>query len=278
MSTPYHPETDGQTERLNAVMEQYLRHYVSYQQEDWVTWLPMAEFAANNQESATTRVSPFCANYGYHPRFNLDLARQHGRHSPQVIDAKGFANRMADLNSHLQVQMRVAQDRYEGTINKSRLAAPVFRVGDKVYVSARNIQTARNSHKLDWKRIGPYPVTERVSPYAYRIAFPKSVKIHPVRSITELDLAHSDPLPGQAIVPPPPVVVEGHEEHAVDEVLDSRILRKEPQYLVQWTGYVEATWNKAEYMVGLASVRDFHKHYPEKPGPWVFKARGCSPM
>ena len=117
-----------------------------------------------------------------------------------------------------------------------------------------------------------------MSPYAYRIAFPKSVKIHLARSITELDLAHSDPLPGQAIVPPPPVVVEGHEEHAMNEVLDSSILRKELQYLVQWTGYAEATWNKAEYMVGLASVRDFHKHYPEKPGPWVFKACGCSPI
>ena len=117
-----------------------------------------------------------------------------------------------------------------------------------------------------------------MSPYAYPIAFPKSVKIHPVRSITELDLAHSDPFPGQAIVPPLPVVVEGHKEHAVDEVLDSRILRKEPQYLVQWTGYAEATWNKAEYMVGLASVRDFHKHYPEKLRPLVFKAHGCSPM
>ena len=54
ISTPYHPETDGQSERLNAVMEQYSRHYVSYQQEHWIKWLPMAEFAAHNQEAAVT--------------------------------------------------------------------------------------------------------------------------------------------------------------------------------------------------------------------------------
>ncbi|KAI0996661.1 Transposon Ty3-I Gag-Pol polyprotein [Podosphaera aphanis] len=54
MSTAFHPETDGQTERFNALMEQYLRSYVSYQQDDWVKWLPMAEFAANNYVSTST--------------------------------------------------------------------------------------------------------------------------------------------------------------------------------------------------------------------------------
>jgi len=276
MSTPYHPETDGQTERLNAVMEQYLRHYVSYQQEDWVKWLPMAEFAANNQKAAATRVSSFFANYGFHPGFDLDLSRQ--GHSPQLLDAKEFAARIADLNRYLQIQMRVAQDRYENSVNKSRVAAPLFKIGDKVYVSAKNIRTTRNSRKLDWKRMGPYSVTEMLSPYAYRTAFPESVKIHPVRSITELELAPSDPLPGQTIPPPPAVVVDGHEEHAVDEILDSRVFRKEPQYLVKWTGYTDATWNKAEYITGLASVDAFHKGYPWKPGPWVFKARRSSPL
>ena len=64
MSTPYHPETDGQTERLNAVMEQYLRHYVSYQQQDWAKWLPIAEFAANNQQSGAIEVSLFSLTMG----------------------------------------------------------------------------------------------------------------------------------------------------------------------------------------------------------------------
>ncbi|KAG0154825.1 hypothetical protein PDIDSM_395 [Penicillium digitatum] len=67
LSTAYHPETDGQTERANAVLEQYLRAYVSYLQDDWSEWLPLAEFTSNSHYSESTRVSPFYANYGFHP-------------------------------------------------------------------------------------------------------------------------------------------------------------------------------------------------------------------
>ena len=59
LSTAFHPETDGQTERANQTMEQYLRAFVSHQQDDWSDWLPMAEFAANNQQSETTQTTPF---------------------------------------------------------------------------------------------------------------------------------------------------------------------------------------------------------------------------
>ena len=68
LSTPYHAPTDGQTERFNAVMEQFLRVSVNYLQDDWEKWLPLAEFAANNQDSETTGVFPFFANFGYDSR------------------------------------------------------------------------------------------------------------------------------------------------------------------------------------------------------------------
>ena len=67
MSTAFHPQTDGQTERLNQTLEQYLRCYLSYQQDNWVTLLPLAQFAYNSAKSETTQTSPFYANYGYHP-------------------------------------------------------------------------------------------------------------------------------------------------------------------------------------------------------------------
>ena len=74
LSTAFHPETDGQTERANAVMEQYLRAHVSYLQDDWSKWLPLAEFVANNQASETTGVSPFFGRYGQDPRWQCDLS------------------------------------------------------------------------------------------------------------------------------------------------------------------------------------------------------------
>ena len=68
----YHLEGDSQTECINQVLEQYLRAYTNYQQDDWATLLPLVEFAYNNVPSATTGVSPFFANKGYHPNLSMD--------------------------------------------------------------------------------------------------------------------------------------------------------------------------------------------------------------
>ena len=72
LSTAHHPETDGQTERQNQELERYLQSYVNYLQDDWVQWLSLAEFAANNTVSESSRMTPFFANKRYHPRLSLD--------------------------------------------------------------------------------------------------------------------------------------------------------------------------------------------------------------
>jgi transposase InsO family protein len=72
LSTAFHPETDGQTERINSVMEQYLRAYINYQQDNWAQYLPLAKFAANNHVSKTTGLSPFFTNYGMHPKLDFE--------------------------------------------------------------------------------------------------------------------------------------------------------------------------------------------------------------
>src|SRR5258706_2291184 len=74
-SIAFHPQTDSQTEKFNAVMEQYLRSYINYLQDDWAEGIPLAEFAANNQVSETTEVSPFFANYGYDPQWTDESQR-----------------------------------------------------------------------------------------------------------------------------------------------------------------------------------------------------------
>ncbi|KAG0155926.1 hypothetical protein PDIDSM_3099 [Penicillium digitatum] len=100
LSTAYHPETDGQTERANAVLEQYLRAYVSYLQDDWSEWLPLAEFTANSHYSESTRVSPFYANYGFHPRIGFEPS-QPASH-PATRDAEKFATRMQELTEYVR--------------------------------------------------------------------------------------------------------------------------------------------------------------------------------
>src|SRR5260221_12479333 len=89
----YHPEGDGQTECLNQVLEQYLRAYMNYQQDDWSSLLPLAEFAYNNATNEMTRVSPFFANKGYHPSFMTEPNEQVS--SPE---AQCFISALDDLN------------------------------------------------------------------------------------------------------------------------------------------------------------------------------------
>jgi len=72
-STAFHPQSDGQTERVNQILEQYLRIFCDHQQDNWLDILPLAEFAYNNAEHSSTRMSPFFANYGLHPRCTLRI-------------------------------------------------------------------------------------------------------------------------------------------------------------------------------------------------------------
>jgi hypothetical protein len=73
LSSAFHPEIDGQTEQTNQTLELYLRCTVNYQQDDWLALLPQAEFTYNNTTHALTGISPFFANYEFHPRFNLEI-------------------------------------------------------------------------------------------------------------------------------------------------------------------------------------------------------------
>lgn len=219
LSTTYHPETDGQTENTNAILEQYLRAYVGYLQDDWYEWLPLAEFAMNQAQSETTRTSPFFTNYGFHPRMGFEPVATEQK--PATRDANEFALTMKAIVSHLRSEMTAAQARQKEYANRSRHPAPCYRVGDLVWLNTKNIRTLRPKKKLDWKHIGPFPVTKVVSPYSYRLELPAAIRIHPVFHVSLLRPAYQDHVPGQNPDPPPPIEVEGHDEWEVEEVVDS---------------------------------------------------------
>jgi hypothetical protein len=106
MTVAHRPEGDGQTERMNAVLEQHLRAYVSYMQDDWSDWLPLAEFAANSMFSETTGLSPFFANYGFHPRLGVEPIEP--ADIPAARHASDFADQMSAIQSHLREQTTLA--------------------------------------------------------------------------------------------------------------------------------------------------------------------------
>ena len=195
MSTVFHPETDGQTECFNSVMEQYLRSYVNYLQDDWSSWLPLAEFAANNQASEATHGSPFFALHGYHPRETTDLqpAGEPTQGDPAALAA---VTALQEIHDHLRAEMGRAQAIQAEGGHRRRCPAPVFRPGVWVWLDARNIAIRRPSKKLDHRRLGPYEVIETVGPNAARLRLPETVRLHPVFHVSLLQRAANDPLPG----------------------------------------------------------------------------------
>ena len=108
LSTAWHLETDGQTERINGVMEQYLRAFVNYLQDDWLEWLLLAEFVSNNTESETTKVTLFFANKGFHPRMGFEPSTTRLLANTNELNAEVFVNRMEKIQNILRGHMLLA--------------------------------------------------------------------------------------------------------------------------------------------------------------------------
>jgi len=135
LSTAFHPQTDGQTERVNAILEQYLRAYCNYQQDDWGRLLPIAEFCYNNMQTRSTKVTPFFANYGYHPRFMPDLGTQ----DEEIPEVSEYAAALGRLHKELRAEMKQAQMAHAEQANKARHPDPVMKPGDRVWLKRKNI-------------------------------------------------------------------------------------------------------------------------------------------
>jgi len=251
---------------MNASMEQYLRVFVNHQQDDWVQWLPVAEFAANNGVSESTKCTPFFAVQGSDPRMSF-AGEQTNKRDYRRLDADHVQATMQQIHEHLRVEMRRSQAvQGEGT-NRTRIPAPNILEGTQVWLDAQHIRTTRPTRKVVWKRLGPYRVIRRISPYAYELELSASIQIHRVQPVSHLDPVTDDPLVGQRREPPPPIEVDGEEEYQVSSVEDSRVYRNQLQYLVRWTGYDSLTWQPAKFVDGLQAVDEFHQRYPQKPGP-----------
>src|SRR5260221_2748602 len=172
----YHPEGDGQTEHANQVLEQYLRGYTNYHQDDWVTLLPMAEFTYHNATNATTAVSPFFANKGYHPEFTVD---------PQVetssAEAQAFMADLERVQAELKENIAQAQERYRKNVDKHRMEAPELKIGDQAYVKAKFFRTRQPSKKLSEKNLGPYDVIGKPGTHSVTLHLPCQFhSVHPV--------------------------------------------------------------------------------------------------
>jgi hypothetical protein len=243
-----------------------LQIYCDYHQDDWVQLLPLAEFVYNNTQNASTRVSPFFANYEYHPCCTVTVAT--GSANPV---ADHFTARLRAIQEELALQLKAVQTRYKAQFDRHATPTPPFAVGDKVWLSQRNIKTKRPSRKLDVQWLGPFRILEAVGSgkLAFRLELPTSMgKIHPVFHSSLLEPHRDNRWAKRVQELSPPVEVEGELEYEVGGVLDSKVDRGRLFYLVDWVGYSpeERTWEPAENVEYTEdAVADFHRAHPQRP-------------
>src|SRR5882724_4318323 len=149
--------------------------------------------------------------------------------------------------------------------------APLYEVGDRVWLNGHNITTTQPTKKLDHKWLGPYPIEKVISRSTYRLKLPLSFgQTHPVFLVTLLRPYNADTITErvQHDPPPPPVIKDGVEEYEVEWILDSQLFRGKLEYLVCWKGYrvEEDEWRPVEDIRGSRwLVSKFHHRNPEAP-------------
>jgi len=153
MSTAYHPQTDGQTERINQVIESYLRSYCNYEQNKWSSMLAMAAYAYNNSKHSATKISPFYVNYGFEPRTTWPTEIQFRNPASEM-----YGHYMTDVHQRLKEMLAESVKLMKQYYNKKRKVIDSLRKGELVMLNGQNIWAKHRCKKLEDKMLGLFEV------------------------------------------------------------------------------------------------------------------------
>ena len=190
LSSGYHPQTNGQTERKIQELGRFLQAYCSSDQHDWSRYLPWAEYAQNSLKQSTTGLTPFQCVLGYQPSLfpwseepsNIPAVDHWFRESERVWDS---------AHVHLQQAVR----RHKTFADVRRCPAPTFQPGELVWLSTKDIRLRLPCRKLSPRYIGPFPIQRQINPVTYQLQLPAHYRIHPIFHVSLLKPATTPPLP-----------------------------------------------------------------------------------
>lgn len=270
MSTAYHPQTDGQTERSNRTLEEMLRSRVNFAQNDWDQHLAAAELAVNNAQQASSGFSPFYLNTGREVKLPLDQAIA-GLRPSNNPEATARIRRLHEDLVRAHANLEKAQHRQAKYADRHRRAV-TFKVGDQVLLSTAHLKllgSEKRTPKFTYKYLGPFKVKRVVNDNAYELDLPPQLQIHPVLNIDRLKPYHDGRLafptrPQANPRPPPEVTLEnGAALFEVESIIAKRGEGARTKYLVKWLGYPhwESTWEPAS---ALKNARDAIAEYEDQ--------------
>ncbi|KAJ1201269.1 hypothetical protein NDU88_005082 [Pleurodeles waltl] len=264
LSSGFHPQTNGQTERLNQGLEQYLRCFCNSTQSNWNTYLPIAEFSYNNTVNSASKVTPFFCSYGYHPT-SFPTTPQSASSLPAV---SSFSRRLLQIHKLIRANLLNTKRYMKRIADKKRRDAPEYHLQDKVLLSSKCLPLRLSQNKFTPRYYGPFRILQLINPVTVRLHLPRTWRIHPVFHVSQLKPYVPDTYSRQFPCPPP-VLVGDVPEYEVQEIRDSRIFHKHLQYLIHWKGYPlsECSWEDASSVHAPLLIRHFHRLFPHKPGP-----------
>ena len=254
LSSSWHPQTDGQTERVHRTLEQMLRTYIQYDEAAWEDLLPAAELAYNCTTHNSTGLTPFEVMNGENPLTASDL---------DVIDeleptiSPPMTKLFQQLVDRAAAQLLLAQTRYKHYADQKRRDVK-FKIGDMVWVSTRNMQPSGVA-KFQPRFIGPFRVLEPVGAVAYRLELPDSMQQHPVFHVSLLQKhveRPSDMLQPEGWAPVASAALGDMDTFEVEHILDMRGVPPHEEYLVKWKGYSpeEATWEPRHHLTNCKEL------------------------
>jgi hypothetical protein len=244
-TTAYHPQTDGQSDRVNQCVEMFLRCNVHDAPRQWHRLLPLAELWYNSCFHTDIGCSPFQALYGHEPNFSAIPELESATATPVT----GFLSERAAHLAILTRNLEAAHKRMKRNADRQRTEKE-FQVGESVLLRlqpyAQTSVVNRPFPKLSYKFFGPYSVLERIGKVAYRLELPPTSQIHNVFHVSQLKEYRADYTPVFSELPAFPTLDTIAAEP--EAILDRRMMKKGNapmiQVLIKWKTLPdeEATW------------------------------------